>query len=105
MSPWTFLTNHAMVLSSIAKNPTITARDVAASIGITERAVRKIIADLEAEGYITKKKEGRRVKYRINADLSLRHHTHQETEVGSFLEVLGWKRKRKRTRQTEQQVS
>ncbi|MDO8567515.1 MAG: winged helix-turn-helix domain-containing protein, partial [Dehalococcoidales bacterium] len=83
MPPWTFLTNHALVLSSIARNPTITARDVADSIGITERAVRKIIADLEAEGYITKKKEGRRVKYRINPDLSMRHHTHQETEVGS----------------------
>ena len=97
MAPWTFLTNHALVLSSIARNPTVTAREVAVSVGITERAVRKIIADLEAEGYITKKKEGRRVKCRINPGLSLRHHTQQETEVGSFLEVLGWRRRRRRT--------
>lgn len=96
MPQWTFLTNHALVLSFVARSPRITAREVATAIGITERAVRKIIADLEVEGYITKKREGRRVRYRINPELSLRHHTHQETEVGSFLEVLGWKRRRKR---------
>jgi len=96
MPEWTFLTNHALVLSSVAKHPRITARELSAVIGITERAVRKIIADLEAEGYITKKREGRRVKYRINPDLSLRHDAHRDMAVGDLLEVLGWKRRRRR---------
>jgi len=96
MPAWTFVTNHALVLSSVAKHPRITARELSAVIGITERAVRKIIADLEAEGYITKKREGRRVKYRVNPDLSLRHEAHRDKVVGGLLEVLGWKRRQKR---------
>ncbi len=96
MREWAFLTNHALVLSFLAKQPRITAREISMTIGITERTVRKIIADLDTAGYINKKKEGRRVRYRINPDLSLRHDTHQEIAVGDFLEALGWKRRRKR---------
>ncbi len=98
MSEWTFLTNHALVLSFLAKKPRITARELAANIGITERAVRKIIADLDAEGYITKKKEGRRLRYRINMELSLRHESHQGIAVGDFLGALGWKKRTRRVR-------
>jgi DNA-binding transcriptional ArsR family regulator len=94
---WTFVTNYALVLSFLAKQPRITARELATAIGITERTVRKIIADLDAAGYISKKKQGRRIRYRINPDLSLRHDTHQEIAVGDFLKALGWKRRRKRT--------
>jgi DNA-binding transcriptional ArsR family regulator len=94
---WTFVTNYALVLSLLAKQPRITARELATAIGITERTVRKIIADLDAAGYISKKKQGRRIRYRINPDLSLRHDVHQEIAVGDFLEALGWKRRRKRT--------
>jgi len=94
---WTFLTNHALVLSSIAKQSRITARELSVTIGITERAVRKIIADLDAAGYISKKREGRRIRYRINPELSLRHDAHQAIYIGDFLEALGWKRRRKRT--------
>ncbi|MDH5770765.1 MAG: helix-turn-helix domain-containing protein [Candidatus Bathyarchaeota archaeon] len=97
MPKWTFLTNHALVLSSIAKQPRITAREISVTIGITERAVRKIIADLDAAEYISKKKEGRRIMYRINHDLSLRHGTYQEVAVGDFLEALGCGRMPKRT--------
>jgi len=97
MPEWRFLTNYALVLSLLAKQPKITARELSASIGITERATRKIIANLEATGYIRKKKEGRRIRYRINPDLSLRHDTCQEMAIGNFLEALGWKRRRKRT--------
>jgi DNA-binding transcriptional ArsR family regulator len=93
MSQWTFLTNHAMVLSYISRHPRTTALDLAMDIGITERATRKIIADLLAEGYITKRREGRRNRYRINPDLPLRRPAHDETAVGDLLKVLGWKRR------------
>ena len=96
MPEWTFLTNHALVLSFLAKHPSITARELSTSIGITERAVRRFIADLYAAGYVAKKREGRGVRYRINPDLSLRHDTYQEMDIGDFLESLGWKRRKKR---------
>ena len=96
MPEWTFLTNHALVLSFVAKHPRITARELSASIGITERAVRRVIADLDTGGYIAKKREGRRVRYRINPELPLRHEAHRDKAVGDLLEVLGWKRRRTR---------
>ena len=96
MPQWTFLTNHALVLSHIARQPRITAVELANTVGITERATRKIIADLLSAGYITKRREGRRNRYRINPNLPLRHPSHGETAVGSLLRTLGW-RKRART--------
>ena len=93
MSEWTFLTNHALVLSYIARHPRTTALDLANAIGITERATRKIIADLLDAGYVTKKREGRRNRYRINPELPLRHPSHEETAVGELLQALGWKRR------------
>jgi DNA-binding transcriptional ArsR family regulator len=98
MLEWTFLTKHALVLSLIAKQPRITALVLALAVGITERAVRRIIADLYADGYITKKRIGRGVRYGINPDLSLRHRTHKEISIGDFLGALGWKRREKRER-------
>ena len=90
MAKWTFVTNHAVVLSYLAKHPSITARQLALEIGITERAVRTIIADLESEGYIVKAKEGRRVRYGVKAGLPLRHSTQQHNQVGKLLKLLGW---------------
>ena len=95
MSKWTFVTNHALVLVYLANHPLITALALSSSVGITERAVRKIIADLEAERYISKEKEGRRVKYVINKKLPLRHQTQQDKSIHRLLETLGWKEKRK----------
>ena len=95
MAEWTFVTNHALVLSLLARQPRVTARELSSDIGITERTVRKIIADLDAEGYITKKKQGRGIRYRINPELSMRHDAHREIAVGDFLQALGWKRKRR----------
>ena len=95
MAGWMFLTNHALVLSSLAKHSRITGRELSAAVGITERATRKIIADLEAEGYIAKKKEGRRIRYRINPDLPMRHETYDDTAIGDFLKALGWKTRRR----------
>lgn len=96
MSKWTFVTNHALVLVYLANHPRITALEMSLSIGITERAVRKIIADLEAEGYISKEKEGRRVNYSINKTLRLRHQTQRDKSIKKLLEVLGWEEKRKK---------
>jgi len=96
MPEWTFITKHAVALSLIAKHSRITALELGAAMGVTERAVRKIIADLYAAGYVGKKKEGRGVRYRINPDLSLRQHTHREVDIGDLLTSLGWKRNRRR---------
>ena len=88
MAEWTFLTKHALVLSLIGKHPQITGRELAEDIGTTERQIRKVIADLHADGYIKKEKVGRGLKYNVNNDLKLRHETHQEIAVGDFLAVL-----------------
>ena len=95
MSEWTFITRHAVALSLIAKRPRITALELGTAMGVTERAVRKIIADLAAAGYISKKREGRGVRYRINPDLSLRQDTHLEIAIGDLLKSLGWKKSQK----------
>ncbi|MEK7281066.1 MAG: winged helix-turn-helix domain-containing protein [Chloroflexota bacterium] len=93
MPEWAFLTNHALVLSFIAHHPRITARDLSLTIGITERTTRKIIANLQEAGYIVKKREGRRIRYRVNPRLSLRHPVHGETAVGDLLNALGWRKR------------
>ncbi len=92
MATWLLLTNHALVLYYLARKPLITAREVAQEIGITERAVRKIIADLDAAKYINKAKEGRRVRYTINPDAALRKLPQSEVPILDFLKVLGWKK-------------
>ncbi len=92
MPEWTFITRHAAVLSLIAKNPRITALELGTRLGITERAIRKLIADLYGAGYISKKRDGRGVRYRVNPDLSLRHDNHREVGIGDFLTTLGWKK-------------
>ena len=70
---WTFLTNHARVLVKIARNPQSRLRDLAVSIGITERAAQSIVNDLEAAGYITRTRVGRRNHYSIDFDRPFRH--------------------------------
>jgi DNA-binding IclR family transcriptional regulator len=92
MAEWTFVTNHAVVLSFVAKNPQITAREMAEEIGVTERAVRKILSDLQSEKYLRKKREGRRVRYSIRPHLALRHRTQRDKLVGDLLKVLGWRK-------------
>jgi len=92
MAGWTFMTNHGLVLSFLAKHPRITAVEIAKAVGTRERATPKIIADLEVAGYIEKKKEGRRNRYRINPDLPLRHPTQGDTAIGDLLGTLGWRR-------------
>ena len=98
MPGWKFLTNHALVLCLIAQQPRITAREISSTIGITEKATRNIINDLEADDYVTKKREGRRIRYRIDPDMPLRSKTQQDGAIGDLLEVLGWKRRRRQTK-------
>ncbi|WP_371502938.1 MarR family transcriptional regulator [Kitasatospora sp. NBC_00374] len=85
---WTFLTNHARVLSLIARDPDVRLRDVAAACHLTERAVQGIVADLEAEGYLTHTREGRRNRYRITPDTRLRHPAESDRTVASLLHLL-----------------
>ena len=94
MPGWKFLTNHALVLCLVAQHPRITAREISMTIGITEKATRNIINDLDTDGYVDKKKEGRRIRYSIDPEMPLRSETQQDMAIGDLLEVLGWKRRR-----------
>jgi DNA-binding transcriptional ArsR family regulator len=98
MPGWKFVTNHALVLCLIAQQPRITAREISLTIGITEKATRSIISNLEAEGYVTKTREGRGIRYGINPELPLRHEIQEDKAVGDLLEVLGWQKRRQRAK-------
>ena len=91
MGKWTFITNHGLVMGYIARNPRSTARTIAQTVGITERTTHKIIAELEKAGYITRKKVGRQNQYQIDADLPLRHSSHDAVAVGELLQILKWR--------------
>ncbi len=82
---WTFLTNHARVLIALAQDPDARLRDVAERIGITERAVQLIVADLETAGYLTRTRVGRRNRYTIDFTVALRHPTEADHPVGDLL--------------------
>jgi predicted transcriptional regulator len=105
MPGWKFLTNHAMVLCLIARQPRITAREISATIGITEKATRNIINDLEADDYVTKKREGRRIKYSFDPDMPLRTETLQDKAIGDLLKTLGWKKKKIQKRRPRKAVA
>ncbi|MER6678972.1 winged helix-turn-helix domain-containing protein [Streptomyces sp. NPDC000983] len=82
---WTFLTNHARVLIALARDSEARGRDVADQIGITERAVQLIVADLEAAGYLTRTRVGRRNHYTIDPTVALRHPAEADHPVGDLL--------------------
>lgn len=88
MADWTFLTNHAHVLLSIARDPAARLRDVAVRVGITERAAQRIVADLEAGGYLTRTRDGRRNRYEVHPDVPLRHALERGHAIGELLAVL-----------------
>jgi len=85
---WTFLTNHARVLLCISRDPGIRLRDIADRVGVTERSAYGIVQDLTEAGYIIKEKDGRRNRYRIEADLPLPEPSSQERTVGEVLALL-----------------
>lgn len=85
---WGFLTNHAHALICISADPGVRLRDIAAAVGVTERATHRIISDLVEGGYLVREREGRRNRYEIIEELSLRHPLVEGHHVGELLEVL-----------------
>ena len=85
---WTFLTNHAHVLLVLWRNPSVVLREVALHVGITERAVQRIIADLESSGIIEREKIGRQNHYRIRAEQPLRHPITSHRTIGELLTLI-----------------
>ncbi|MCS6776209.1 MAG: winged helix-turn-helix domain-containing protein [Chloroherpetonaceae bacterium] len=85
---WTFLSNHAHVVICLAQNPEVRVRDVALRVGITERAVQRIIADLEEAGIITRVRDGRRNHYLIHGHRPLRHPVESHRTVGDLIRMV-----------------
>lgn len=85
---WTFLTNHAHVLLCIAADPTIRIREIADLVGITERAAQRIVAELEAEEYITHRRVGRRNHYTVHGERPLRHPLEHHMGISVLLRAL-----------------
>jgi predicted transcriptional regulator len=85
---WTFLTNHAHVLLCIAKRPEVRMRDVADLVGITERAVQRIVSDLADAGYVERIRQGRRNHYVVRGDLPLRHPIEMHEKVSSLITLV-----------------
>jgi DNA-binding transcriptional ArsR family regulator len=87
-SRWTFLTNHAHVLILLSRTPDMVLREVAAHVGITERAVQRIIADLEGAGCIEIERVGRRNRYRILDSKALRHPIEAHHTIGDLVRLI-----------------
>src|SRR5262244_4512633 len=96
MSTWNFLTNHAHVLLCVWEDPEARVRDIATRVGITERAVQRILQELESDGYLQRERIGRRNRYRVRADRPLRHPVEDHRSVSALLEQ-GGRRKMERT--------
>ncbi|HET6729398.1 MAG TPA: winged helix-turn-helix domain-containing protein [Jiangellaceae bacterium] len=88
MGSWSFLTNHARALLCIAHDPGVRLRDLAAIVGVTERAAHDIVTDLVTAGYVVKDKNGRRNRYRIQEHLPLRDPITNDLTIGQMLDLL-----------------
>jgi predicted DNA-binding transcriptional regulator YafY len=88
MEGWNFLSKHGRVLLCIARDPGVRLRDIAASVGITERSAYGIVTDLTAAGYAVKQKDGRRNRYQIQAHLPPHEPTSQQLAIGEVLALL-----------------
>jgi len=85
---WTLLTGHGHVLVEIARNPDARIRDISPIVGLTERSVQVIVTDLEAAGYLTRARTGRRTRYTVNHDSQFRHPAQEGLQVGPLLALL-----------------
>jgi|SRR6185437_9981603 DNA-binding MarR family transcriptional regulator len=85
---WTFVTNHTQVLLCLAENADVRLRDVAAAVGITERAAQRILADLVEAGYVERSRVGRRNRYTINREQAMRHDAQLGHQIGHLLDLL-----------------
>lgn len=88
VATWTFLTNHAHVMVFLGRDPHARIRDVAAAVGITERAAQRIVAELERAGYLERRRVGRRNHYTLHVDRPLRHPLEGTHSIGDLLELL-----------------
>lgn len=88
MGNWTFITTHGAVFMFVARNPQVTALEIATKLGITERSVRRVIKDLETEGYITKRRRGRINQYKVNLNARLRRSENKHLKARDLLKVL-----------------
>jgi len=95
MKKWTFITNHGLVLLYISRNPQCTMRDMAATLGVTERSIQRTLEDLETEGYVTWQRTGKGNIYEINYARELKHELTKDSVVGDLLKLLSSSRKRK----------
>jgi DNA-binding IclR family transcriptional regulator len=85
---WHFVTSHTQVLLCLQQNPNVRLRDVAETVGITERAAQRIVTDLVDAGYVTRERIGRRNHYTLNRNLAMRHPSQFEHEIGELLDLL-----------------
>src|SRR6478735_11468571 len=85
---WRFLSNHTQVLLCLHHDPNARFRDIAQSVGITERAAQRIVADLIESGYVESERVGRRNHYRVNTDIAMRHPAQDGHDVGELLRLL-----------------
>jgi hypothetical protein len=83
-----FVTNHAHVLQIVSADPTIRIRDIAQTVGITDRTAAQVVSDLEKAGYLTKTRNGRRNHYQVHGKLPLRHPQHRHHTVGDLIRFL-----------------
>lgn len=86
---WTFLTNHGHVLLVLSRYPDLRMREVANIVGITERAVQRIVAELVKAGYLERQKDGRRNFYLVHSELPLRHPVERHRSVGDLIAMVG----------------
>lgn len=86
--PWTFLTNHSHVLILLYSEPDLSLREVSIRVGITERAVQRIVQDLEDSGYLSHEKVGRKNRYAVATALALRHPVEAHRKIGDLLHLI-----------------
>lgn len=87
-STWTFMSNHTHVLVCLAAASDQTVRDIAQKVGITERAVLRIVSELEEGGVLTRERDGRRNRYSINPEAPLRHPLEAHCRIGDLLALV-----------------
>lgn len=85
---WTFLTNHTHILVCLSRDPSMTVRNLALQVGITERSVQRILSDLEESGVVTRTKKGRRNRYDLNESFQLRHPLESSHTVRELLKAV-----------------
>ena len=85
---WRFVTSHTQVLLCLHRNPRVRLRDIAETVGITERAAQRIVSDLVEAGYVSRQREGRRNRYVLNLSVPMRHPSQVDHEIGELVDVL-----------------